>query len=116
MVLDSYGAVIPGADIKLTGPTGTRTTKSDEEGKFLFSLLPPATYNVRVEKSGFKASEAKGIEIVVGRLASLKMQLEPGPVSQTVEVSATALTVAVTSTASGADLNDTFYQIGRAHV
>ncbi len=109
LVLDSSGAVIPGADIKLTGPTGTRTTKSDEEGKFLFSLLPPATYNVRVEKSGFKASEAKGIEIVVGRLASLKMQLEPGAVSQTVEVSATALTVDVTSTASGADLNDTFY-------
>ena len=51
----------------------------------------------------------KDVEVAIGRTASLKVQLEPGAVTQTVEVSASAVTVDVTSTASGADLSDTFY-------
>jgi len=55
-------------------------------------------YSVKVQKQGFKAAQVKDVEVSVGRTASLKLQLEPGAVTQTVEVSASATTVDVTST------------------
>ena len=51
-VYDSTGAVVPGAKITLTGPLGTKTTDSDNEGHFIFSLLTPGFYSVKVEKQG----------------------------------------------------------------
>src|SRR5262249_13668353 len=109
VVVDPTGAVVPGAKVTLTGPTGNETVTSDAEGNFLFQRLNPGLYNVKVEKQGFKATDAKGIEVTVGHTASLKMSMEPGAVSETVEVSATAVTVDTTATASGANLTDSFY-------
>ena len=109
VVLDSSGAVVQGATVTLAGPTGNRTAKTDVDGKFIFAALTPGVYGVKVEQSGFKAADVKGIEVATGRTSSLRMQLEPGAVSETVEVSATAVTVDTTSTATGANLNDAFY-------
>ena len=109
VVLDSSGAVVQGATVTLSGPTGNRTAKTDVDGKFIFAALTPGVYGVKVEQSGFKAADVKGIEVATGRTSSLRMQLEPGAVSETVEVSANAVTVDTTSTATGANLNDAFY-------
>lgn len=109
VVLDSSGAVVQGATITLSGPTGNRTAKTDVDGKFVFAALTPGVYGVKVEQTGFKAADVKGIEVATGRTSSLRMQLEPGAVSETVEVSANAVTVDTTSTATGANLNDAFY-------
>src|SRR5215469_10079865 len=65
IVTDTTGAVVPGAKVTLTGPTGNETVTSDAEGNFLFSRLNPGLYNVKVEKQGFKATDAKGIEVTV---------------------------------------------------
>jgi Carboxypeptidase regulatory-like domain/TonB-dependent Receptor Plug Domain len=109
VVVDPTGAVVPGAKVTLTGATGNETATSDGEGNFMFTRLAPGTYSVKVEKQGFKVADAKGIEVSIGRTASLRMKLETGGVSETVEVSADAVTVDPTSTASGSDLSDTFY-------
>lgn len=109
VVVDSTGAVITGATVTLTGPTGTQTVTSDSEGNFLFSRLNPGAYSVKVEKQGFKTADASGIEVAIGRTSSLRMKLEPGAATTVVEVSGTALTVDTTSTASGANLSDSFY-------
>jgi len=109
VVVDSTGAVIPGAKVTLTGPTGNINLTSDNEGNFLFTRLNPGMYAVKVEKQGFKAADVKNVEVAIGRTASLKMQLEPGAATETVEVSANAVTVDTSSTASGSDLSDTFY-------
>src|SRR5438034_2201978 len=109
MVVDASGAIVQGATVTLTGPTGTRTTKTDVDGKFIFPTLTPGAYAVKVEQQGFKVADVKGIEVATGRTSSLRMQLEPGAVSEIVEVSANAVTVDTTSTATGANLNDAFY-------
>ena len=36
VVVDSTGAVVPGAKVTLTGPTGNTTVTSDNEGNFIF--------------------------------------------------------------------------------
>src|SRR5580765_7447097 len=120
-VVDPTGAVVPGAKVTLSGPTGTQTINSENDGNFLFSRLVPGTYSLKVEKQGFKVADAKGVQVEVGRTANLKMQLQPGAATETVEVSAEAVTVDTASTTSGSNLSDTFYskvptprKIGRA--
>jgi hypothetical protein len=109
VVVDSTGAVIPGAKVTLSGPTGTSSVTSDNEGNFAFSRLVPGIYGVKAEKQGFKATDVKNIEVAIGRTSSLRMQLAPGAATETVEVSASAVTIDTSSTASGSDLSDTFY-------
>jgi len=109
VVVDTTGAVVPGAKVTLTGPEGTLTTPTDGQGNFSFVRLVPGTYSVKVEKQGFKAADATGVEVAIDRTASLRLQLEPGAVSEVVEVTGSAVAVDTTSTATGANLNDTFY-------
>src|SRR6266700_2381840 len=108
-VVDSTGAVIPGAKVVLSGPTGTQTITSESDGNFLFSRLAPGSYSLKVEKQGFKAANAKDVQVEIGRTSNLKMRMEPGAATETIEVSAEAVTVDTASTASGSNLSDTFY-------
>ncbi len=110
LVTDPSGAVVPGAKIDLTGPTGERTMNSDTEGHFLFQLLIPGYYTVKISKEGFKTAEARQVEVQTGRTSSLSVKLELGTSATTVEVSATAVAVDTTSTAVASNLTDTFYE------
>ena len=115
-VYDTSGAVVPGAKVTITGPTGSRSINSDELGNFTFPLLIPGFYTVRIEKQGFKVYEIKNVEVFTGRTSTIRATLGTGPVTQVVEVSAAAVAVDTTSTAIGANLADTFYNqipIGR---
>lgn len=110
VIQDSTGAVVAGAKVTLTGPLGNNITSTDSDGRFLFSTLTLGQYGVKVEKQGFRAAEVKGIEVAAGRTSSITLKLEPGAVSEVIEVTGSALTVDTTSTAVGANLADTFYQ------
>lgn len=110
LVMDSSGAVVTGAKVTLTGPTGTRAATTDGQGGFTFLLLTPGTYGVRVEKQGFKMASLKDIDVVTNRTTSLKVGLEAGAASETVEVSASAITVDTTSSAVGSNLSNDFYE------
>src|SRR5947209_5528538 len=108
-IYDPTGAVVPGAKVTLQGPTVTRTQDSDEQGGFLFTLLIPGLYSIRVEKQGFKVTEVKNIEVVTNSTKAIRVNLEAGAISQTIEVVAPAIQVDTTSTAIGANLPDSFY-------
>ena len=109
LVTDSTGAVVPGAKVTLNGPTGSKVGTTDGQGGFLFLLLTPGSYSVRVEKQGFKSAELKAINVDTNRTSNLKIGLETGTVSETIEVSASAVTVDTTSTAVTTNLSDEFY-------
>ena len=110
LIQDSTGAVVADAKVTLAGPQGNAVTTTSGEGKFLFSSLAPGMYAVKVEKQGFRSTEAKGIEVSIGRTSSLTLKLELGAVSEVIEVTGAATTVDTSSTAVGANLADTFYQ------
>src|SRR5215471_3789174 len=109
VVVDPSGAVVPGAKVTLTGPSGTLTTNTDNQGNFSFVRLNPGVYNVKVEQKGFKVAEATGAQVGIGSTWRSRIQLQPGEVTETVEVNANAVTVDTTSTATGSNLSDTFY-------
>src|SRR5437870_2599537 len=86
VVVDASGAVVTGAQVTLTGATGSLTTPTDSEGNFLFVRLAPGSYSVKVEQRGFKTADVKNVQVAVGTKANVRVRLEPGEVSETVEV------------------------------
>ncbi len=110
VVLDPSDAVVSGAKVTITGPTGSRSMQTDPEGRFLFQNLAPAFYAVKIEKEGFKVTDIKNAEVQTGRTSSATVKLELGSSSTVVEVSGAMVTVDTTSTATNSNLTDTFYQ------
>ncbi len=58
-VTDEQGAVIPGAEVTLKGQffSYTKTTTTNENGKFYFESLPEQEYNILVSAAGFNSAE-----------------------------------------------------------
>jgi len=97
-VKDPSGAVIANAAIEVSGPAliGTRKVQTDSGGNYRFAALPPGQYTMTVSAPGFRNYRQTGIDLRVGRLPSIEVQLEVGAVAETVEVSGTATMVDVT--------------------
>ncbi len=91
VVHDTSGAVIPGANVKVTD---TRTnlsfnTVTTVDGTFAFGSLQPGTYTLVIEMSGFKKYEQTGIILNASDKASAgTITMEVGGVSDTVSVTA----------------------------
>ncbi len=98
VVRDPSGAVVAGATLEITGPAliGSRKVTSDSGGNYRFVALPPGTYDMTVTASGFRTYKQTGIELQVGRLPSIDVQLAVGSVTETVVVSGVAPVVDTT--------------------
>jgi hypothetical protein len=115
-VLDKTEAVVAGATVTITGPIGSLTKLTNDQGDFLFPTLIPGFYSVKVEKPGFKIANVTNVEVLINKTTNIRVIIEPGTVTETVEVVATAITVENTSAAVTADLSDSVYKnlpIGR---
>lgn len=99
-VFDNTGAVVPEAKVTVTNPAtrATRTAVADSHGHFVIAQLPAATYEVTVEKQGFKKKTIRDFVLNVGAEVALKFTLDVGQVTETVEVGAEAVTVETTRT------------------
>jgi hypothetical protein len=91
-VSDPSGAAIPGASITATNvATGVESkTVTDAAGNYTFPSLPPATYNITVEKDGFKTTVISGITLQVDQKARVDAPLQVGGVTTKVEVTGAA--------------------------
>ena len=87
-VKDAQGAVVPGATVTATNPaTGTtRTGVSSERGVFNFLGLPPGTYTVKVELTGFKTYIRESVPLRVDSTTQLDAVLPVGALAETVTV------------------------------
>ena len=90
-ITDATGGVVPGAAVTVTDSStkASRTASTNKEGLFVFVNMPPATYDVSVNKQGFKEATVVGQELIVGQALTVNVTLEVGAATQTVEVTAT---------------------------
>jgi hypothetical protein len=88
-VEDPSGAVLPGATITLMnqGTKAMTTAVTDERGQYLVSVFP-GTYDIKVELSGFKTYEQKGVSLSPSDARGLDVRLEVGQQTETVTVTA----------------------------
>lgn len=88
---DSAGALVPDAVVTVTNSeiNLTRETRTNEEGVFTVAQLPPGTYNVTIEKSGFKKLEKSDVILsAITQTNAGYFTLEVGDVTNVVTVTA----------------------------
>jgi len=98
-VLDKSEGVIIGADVVITSKaTGaSRTVATSDTGSFRFDLLSAGFYTVKVSKAGF-STVTQTVELLVGQTVSANLTLNPGAITETIEVTSEALLIDVVKT------------------
>jgi outer membrane receptor for ferrienterochelin and colicin len=86
-IVDSQELSVPGVTITVTGPTlqGDQTAISSENGDYILALLPPGTYVVRFELSGFQTLE-KSVSVAATQTVPLNVTIGPAAVEEAVVV------------------------------
>ena len=108
IVVDPAGAVVPGAQVKLTHDLSqtVHDFTTESTGAFVFTGLVPGAYSLRVTHPGFKAFGQNGIVIAAQERVDLhEIRLEVGEVTSSVEVQADAIHVATDSSDRSMDMN-----------
>src|SRR5262245_54150252 len=102
-VTDPSGAVLPGVEITATQTeTGvSRTTVSNETGAFILPNLPVGPYKLEASLPGFRSFVQTGIVLQVNSNPAIKITMQVGQVSETIEVQANAAMVETRSTGVG---------------
>lgn len=109
-VRDAAGAALPGAKVTVTGAQTNRDAVTGDDGAFTIENLTPGLYDIVIEQAGFKKASATKIEVNVGKQTTLSLNLEPGDVSATVDVSTSVASIDSSSTAVGKNLSDQLFQ------
>jgi hypothetical protein len=91
-VVDSSGAVVEGADVKLTSTEMglERIATTTSAGVFNFPQLPLGTFKLTVVKQGFKTFVQLDITTSIDQVNEIPVVLQAGAVSTQVEVTSTA--------------------------
>jgi hypothetical protein len=108
VVTDKTGAAIVGAKVTLssTAQTFRREMQTNQEGEYEFLALPPSGYVLTVEMASFRKFENKNVQLLVNLPATINVMLEVGTTTETVEVSAQAVTLNTTDASLGIAFNE----------
>ena len=99
VVTDQSGAVLSGTTVTARNlDTGfSRTTLTDESGRYQLFALPVGEYEVRAKKDGFAESVRTGVRLVVGQAADADLTLRVGSVTEEIGVTGDAALINVTT-------------------
>src|SRR6266404_8106303 len=80
VVKDQTGAVLTGASVTVTqSETGTtRTTQSEQNGRFIVPQVSPGVYRLQVDHSGFQRVVMDGIKLAVGDYRTVDLVMPVG--------------------------------------
>ena len=99
-VQDGQGGVLPGATVTLTSLTqgNVQTAVTDGEGRFVFPIVRPDTYSLRVSLPGFKTLERSNVVVNANdRLATGVLMLDVGEITEEIRVTSRVSEVQTTS-------------------
>jgi hypothetical protein len=108
-VKDESGGVLPGVTVTLTSsalqvPQLTAITEPD--GTYAFRDLPSGVYRVAYELSGFQTIVREGVQLPVGFIAKINVNLKVASMQETVSVSGAAPVVDVKTTAATSNFSN----------
>ena len=104
VITDAAGAVIPGAKVHLLDPANgnDRAYPVNGAGQFTIAGVQPGTYSIRVEASGFQTQLFQKVEFILNQVRELNVTLQPGAVSQEVQVRGDTASIVTLETDVGA--------------
>ena len=99
-VTDQSGAVVPGATVEATeSSTGvSHKTITSSAGAYIFQDMPLGAYTVKVSASTFKDAIVSKVPVTAGVIYTLPVKLSIESAGETVEVSASSLSLDTTTT------------------
>jgi outer membrane receptor protein involved in Fe transport len=103
LVTDPNGAAVRGATVTVTSSNliSAQTATTGDDGRYQIGNLPPGTYKVTVEASGFGKFEQGNIGVNLGRTSSADAQLALASATATVTVTGGAGDIDAASNTSG---------------
>jgi len=95
VVQDATGAAIPNATIKLiNAQTGTENdSKTNSIGAFILPGVIPGVYALQIRSDGFATTQVNGLTLNIGDSKSVLIRMKIGPVTESVEVDGSGLTL-----------------------
>jgi len=92
-VTDKSGAVIQGASVTVTSldTKATHVVTTTGTGAYTLTNLPVGRYEITVKKDGFRTLKVSDAVLAVDQVLSANAQLEPGAVSEEVQVQGSEL-------------------------
>ncbi len=103
IVKDESGGTLPGVTATLTSPAlqlPQVVAVTDQAGSYRFVDLPPGTYRLRLELSGFATSIRDELILTLGFVARVDETLKVGQLSEAITVSGQSPVVDVSSTSA----------------
>lgn len=97
---------VPGVTVELKSPAaqGTKVAVTDSNGEFRFPSLPPGTYSLSANLSGYAPLSQNNIAVGLNRTTTLELNMHPSSVTETITVTAAAPVVDITTTQTGANV------------
>ena len=108
-VTDSTGAIVVGANVTVTNPATSFTSKTltSATGAYYVPYLAPGTYRLTVEQTGFKRAVSDGILISAGEVPRIDVKLEVGQLAESVTVTGVSPLLETETSSSGQILRAT---------
>jgi Carboxypeptidase regulatory-like domain len=106
-VTDQSGGIVAGAALELIreGLGAARAGVTNQSGTFVFAMLPPGTYTLKVNSAGFRNFEQSGIVLTANERVSVgQIQLSVGAAAEIVTVSADTSQISTESVQTSARL------------
>ena len=110
VVADQSGGVLPGATVTVTNVAAnlSRSVVCGADGRYIVPALPPGTYIIKVELSGFATSTRSGVVLALGQGVTIDATLAVGGAREDVSVTAEVPLVQVGRTELSAVVNQRF--------
>src|SRR5260370_1798798 len=103
---DPSGAAVVGAKVTVKGPLGIeRTTQTISVGYYEVPALPPGTYGLAIQMTGFQRQQVKDLVVEVSQNSVQNFSLRVATAQETVTVEATAPVIETTTTTVGQTIN-----------
>jgi hypothetical protein len=113
VVRDAQGGVLPGVTVNVSGELlggAARSVVSTEQGLYSLTGLPPGSYTVAFELTGFTTQTRDGVVVQVNRTTRLDMELGVGGLQETITVSGETPVVDVSSTVTQTNISKDLYE------
>ncbi len=107
-VTDASGASVANARVTITN-TATNVAKettTSSTGTYAVPFLIPGTYNVSVGSAGFSTQNVTGVTLSVGKEIAVNVELKPGSVTESVNVTSSAVVLDTASAATGTVISE----------
>ncbi len=89
-ITDANANAVPGAIVTVRSiDTGyARTLTTNEQGRFIASVMPVGMYVIEVKATGFATTRRESLQLIVGNTEAVNLRLAVASVTETVTVSA----------------------------